>query len=227
MVPMRFAACAQASASCWSSSGGSFVEPFIKSTAYVTAFGWSFCLALVCLAQPVVRLLYGHQWDQAVDLVRLLAVAMAFSVPAALCETALLSAGAVGTIARVTGFAAIQSVVFVAVGATQGLIVLGATMIVAAAVTAALWLRATTRRIAIPWLALLPALGKSAAVALTAAIGPAVALVLYGPYPEVLLWPLSIGVLGGMTGFVFAVVFFKHPLKDEFFSIWTSLKPST
>jgi O-antigen/teichoic acid export membrane protein len=205
---------------------GSFVEPFIKSTAYVTAFGWSFCLALVCLAQPVVRLLYGHQWDQAVDLVRLLAVAMAFSVPAALCETALLSSGAVGIIARVTSFAALQRLAFVALGATQGLMELGAAMIVAAAVTAALWLRATTRHVAIPWLELLPALGRSAAVALTAAIGPAVALVLYGPYPEVLLWPLSIGVLGGMAGFVSAVMLFKHPLRDELFSIWARLNPS-
>ena len=205
---------------------GSFVEPFLKSTAYVTAFGWSFCLALVCLAQPVVRLLYGHQWDQSVDLVRLLAVAMAFSVPAALCETALLSSGAVGTIARVTVFSAIQSVAFVALGASQGLLVLGITMIAATAVRAVLWLRATARHISIPLSGLLPTFAKSGAVAMTTVIGPAVALLLYGPYPEALLWPLSIGCLGGLAGFVSAVMLFNHPLRDEFFTVWARLKPS-
>ena len=42
---------------------GSFSEPFLKATAYVTAFGWSFCLAVICLAHPIIRVLYGDQWD--------------------------------------------------------------------------------------------------------------------------------------------------------------------
>jgi len=199
---------------------GSFVEPFLKSTAYVTAFGWSFCLALVCLAQPVVRLLYGHQWDQAVDLVRLLAVAMAFSVPAALCEVALLSSGAVGTIARVTIFSAIQSVAFVALGASQGLLVLGIAMITAAAVTATLWLRATARHIDLPLLGLLITLRKSAAVALMAVIGPMIALWIYGPYPAVLVMPLVLGGGGGLAGFVAGVLVVRHPLLEEVLPIY-------
>lgn len=199
---------------------GSFVGPFLKSTAYVTAFGWSFCLALVCLAQPVVRLLYGHQWDQSVDLVRLLAVAMAFSVPAALCETALLSSGAVGTIARVTTLSAIQSVVLVALGASQTLVILGVAMVAAAAVTAALWLRATTRHIELPLLGLLLTLRKSAAVALVAATGPALALWIYGPYPEVVVMPLVLGGAGGLAGFVMSVLIFQHPLQEEILAIW-------
>lgn len=203
---------------------GSFVDPFLKSTAYVTAFGWSFCLALVCLAQPVVRLLYGHQWDQAVDLVRLLAVAMAFSVPAALCETALLSSGAVGTIARVTVFGAIQSVAFVVLGASQGLLVLGGAMIVAAAVTAALWLRATARRIDLPLPGLLIMLRKSAMVALMAAIGPVVALWIYGPYPTALVMPLVLGGGGGMAGFVAGVLVARHPLLEEVLPIYQRFK---
>ncbi|QDL36584.1 oligosaccharide flippase family protein [Rhodoferax sediminis] len=206
---------------------GSFVEPFLKSTAYVTAFGWSFCLALVCLAQPVVRLLYGHQWDQSVDLVRLLAVAMAFSVPAALCEVALLSSGAVGTIAQVTVFSAIQGVAFVAIGASQGLLMLGVATIVAAAVTAMLWLRATTRQIELPLHGLLPSLGKSAAVALIAAIGPVLVLWIYGPYPEVVVMPLVMGGVASGVGFVTGVLIFRHPLQEEILAVWVKLKRRT
>lgn len=203
---------------------GSFVDPFLKATAYVTAFGWSFCLAVVCLAHPIVRVLYGNQWDESVDLARLLAVAMVFSVPAALCETALLSSGAVATIARVTILSALQSVVFVSVGASQGLAALGFSIIASTAVTAAIWLRATSRHIDLPLLGLMRTLRQSALVALLAAVGPALALWIYGPYPEVFVMPLVLGGVGGLAGFVVGVMIFQHPLQDEIVAIWSKIK---
>lgn len=199
---------------------GSFVEPFLKATAYVTAFGWSFCLAVICLAHPIVRVLYGHQWDQSVDLARLLAVAMALSVPTALCGAALLSTGAATTIARITVISALQSVMLVALGASQGLIGLGIATIAAAAGSAAVALRATLRHISLPMSGLLGTLRQSAAVAILSAIGPSLALWIYGPYPEVLLMPLALGGAGGLTGFVVGVLVFHHPLQEEILAIW-------
>ena len=203
---------------------GSFVDPFLKATAYVTAFGWSFCLAVVCLAHPIVRVLYGNQWDESVDLARLLAVAKLFSVPASLCETALLSSGAVATIARVTILSALQSVVFVAVGASQGLVALGFSMMASAAVSAAIWLRATSKHIDLPLLGLMRTLRQSALVALLAAVGPALALWIYGPYPEVFAMPLVLGGVGGLAGFVVGVMIFQHPLQEEIVAIWLKIK---
>jgi O-antigen/teichoic acid export membrane protein len=203
---------------------GSFVDPFLKATGYVTAFGWSFCLAVICLAHPIVHALYGNQWDQSVDLARLLAVAMIFSAPAALCQTALLSSGTVTTIARVTVFSAIQSVAFVALGASLGLMALGFAMIASAAVSTTLWLRATARHIDLPLRGLLPTLLKSAVVALLAAIGPALALWLYGPYPEVLVMPLVLGGAGGLAGFVGGIYLVKHPLQEEIMTLWAKIK---
>ena len=203
---------------------GSFVDPFLKATAYVTAFGWSFCLAVVCLAHPMVRVLYGNQWDQSVDLARLLAVAMLFSVPASLCETALLSSGAVATIARVTILSALQSVVFVAVGASQGLVALGFSVMASAAVSAVIWLRATSRHIDLPLLGLMRTLRQSALVALLAAVGPALALWIYGPYPEVIAMPLVLGGVGSLAGFVVGVMIFQHPLQEEIVAIWSKIR---
>jgi O-antigen/teichoic acid export membrane protein len=200
---------------------GSLVDPFLKATAYITAFGWSFCLAVVCLAHPMVRVLYGDQWDQSVDLARLLAVAMAFTVPAALCQTALLSSGAVSTIARVTVVIALQSVVLVALGASQGLAELGIALIASAAISATLMLRATSRCIDLPLLKLLQTMRLSALVALLSAVGPALALWVYGPYPEFFLRPLLLGGAGGLTGFVAGIMILQHPLREEIIAIWT------
>ena len=195
---------------------GSFVAPFLKATSYVTAFGWSFCVAIIFLAHPLIRALYGDQWDRSVDLARLLAVAIAFAVPGALCQTALLSAGAVALIARVTILSTLQKLVFVALGASQGLETLGFALIGSSAVSCTLWLRATARHIDMPWLAMLHTLRQSATVAASASIGPAIAFAVYGAYPDGFLRPLLIGSLGSLLGFVSAVMYFRHPLREEF-----------
>jgi O-antigen/teichoic acid export membrane protein len=205
---------------------GGYSEPFLKATAYVTAFGWSFCLAIICLAHPVIRLLYGDQWDQAVDLARLLAVAMAFTVPAALCQTALLSSGAVTSIARVTVVSSVQSVALVALGATQGLVGVGLAMTAAAVVTATIWLRTTARHVGVPWRLLFVTFRKSAGVAVCAAFGPAMALWQFGLYPATMVPPLLLGGLGGLLGFVASIMLLKHPLREEFMVVWRKLSRS-
>ena len=198
---------------------GDFVAPFLKATSYVTALGWSFCLALICLAYPIVRVLYGDQWDQSVDLARLLAVAAIFSVPSSLCQTALLSTGAVTTMARLTVFGALQSLVFVAFGAWQGLLAMGVAVIAATALVAAMWLHATARHIELPLVRLLRMFRQSMAVALISAIGPALALWIYGPYPQVFLMPLLLGLGGSVMGFFVGIFVFKHPLQEEIMTI--------
>lgn len=210
-----------------SRAGESIVDPFLKATAYVTAFGWSFCLVVICLAHPIVRVMYGHQWDQSVDLARLLAVAIALNVPAALCGPALLSSGAVTVIARATIVSAILNVGFVALGASQGLIALCFAVIASATLTAFVWLRALSKHIDMPMSGLLRTLRKSAAVALLAGIGPVLALWIYGPYPDVLVMPLVIGGAGGLTGFLIGVMIFHHPLEEEIVAVWAKIKQAT
>ena len=203
---------------------GGFVEPFLKATSYVTAFGWSFCVVIVCLAHPIVRLLYGNQWDQSVDLARLLAVAMAFGVPAALCHTALLSTGAVAIIARVTVLSALQSMVFVAIGAAHGLLVLGTTSIAAAAVSSTIALQATSKHIGVPLNGLMDTLRKSAIVTLTVSIAPCLVFWIYGPYPDAWVLPLGLGGAGAAVGFVGGIILFNHPLKEDLIKFWSALQ---
>lgn len=198
---------------------GDFAGPFLKATSYVTAFGWTFCVGIICLAQPIVRILYGNQWDHSVDMARLLAVAAVFSVPVSLCNIALLSSGAVSTIARVTIFNACQTIAFVALGASHGLIALGLSIIVSTALGAAYSLHKALGHIRVSIHQLLGTLARSALVVSLAAIGPVIALLLYGPYPEVLVVPILIGGLGALIGFVGGIFIFKHPLQEEFAGI--------
>lgn len=202
---------------------GDYVEPFLKATAYVTAFGWSFCAVIVCLADPVIRLLYGDQWGMAVDLARLLAIAMAFSVPASLCRTALLSSGAVTQIARVTVMHALVSVALVAFAATKGLTYVGFAVVVSTAFGALMWLHATATHVRVSQRQLFSTFRKSATVACAASVAPVLALLLYGPQPTTLMMPLAIGGMGSALGFIASILILRHPLREELEVIWAKL----
>ena len=68
------------------------------------------------------------------------------------------------------------------------------------------------------------AFGGGALVALLAAIGPGLALWIYGPYPEVFLMPLAVGGVGSLVGFVVGVMVSRHPLHEEIMAIWSRIK---
>ncbi|SDP90477.1 Membrane protein involved in the export of O-antigen and teichoic acid [Rhodoferax sp. OV413] len=203
---------------------GDFIAPFLKATAYVTVVGWSFCVVIICLAHPIVRVLYGTQWDQSVDLARYLSVAIAFSVPASLCNIALLSSGAVAKIARLTIVNALQTVALVALGASQGLVALSLAVIVSAAISAANALQVTGKHLKLPLRGLLHAVRLSGQVALLTAVGPVLVVSEFGLYPETSLLPLALGGVSALLGFVAGVMLFKHPLQEELLSIWARIK---
>ena len=202
---------------------GDLSEPFLRATAYVTALGWSFCIGIICLAHPIIRTLYGFQWDHAVDLARLLAIATAFSVPASLCPTALLSAGAVSVIARVSVLCALQTILLVAIGASQSMMSVGIAMILAAGVSSAIWLRTSSKRLGFSLEAFFNAVVKSAVVAMLSGIGPLFAFFKYGAYPDERAAPIVLGCALGLMGFVGGILMVRHPLKDELTTLLAKL----
>ena len=101
---------------------------------------------------------------------------------------------------------------------------MGLAMIVSGTVTAMIWLRATTRQISIPLRGMLPTLRQSGQVALMAAIGPAIALWIYGPYPDLIVAPLLVGGTLGFVGFVLGILASNHPLKVEITAVWSRVK---
>lgn len=190
-------------------------DSFLTATAYVSVIGWLFCIILLCEAYPIIRLLYGEQWSESVALTRLLSVAMALSVPASLCYAALMSVGAVDVVVRLTLFGAIVTVLLVSAGVFYGAFGVGCAAIVIASMISSANLCLTARRINLPLLALGKTLLHSVKTVLPATIGPLIALWIFGPEPDNLVLPLIICVVGGGAGFLFGVLYFKHPIKRE------------
>jgi len=204
--------------------GGDFSQSFVKATGHVTAIGWTFCLTIVFLAHPIIRMLFGPQWVAAVDLARVLAAAMAFGVPVTLCFAALVAAGAVTRVLKATAASTAVILFLAAPGAWLGLLYTGWANVLASAFTAVLFMRITQNEIGFQWTTLRASLLKSGWVALCAALGPAAAWLAFGARPEEILAPIAVGTLGGAVGFLCAVFVFRHPIRDEVILLWGKVR---
>ncbi|MGH7185539.1 MAG: hypothetical protein ACREIB_04580, partial [Pseudomonadota bacterium] len=187
--------------------------------------GWSFLACLGILAFPAIRVLYGSQWDDAVDPTRWLAASMALAVPSYVCLAPMLATGAASQALRVAILSTCLYIASAGVGAHFGLLALSQSLLPAAALSSGLWLHAAKQHVGFKWTTLLGTLGKSAVVAVaTAAVPVAVSLVL-GWRSGDILTTLLVAIPGAVGGFCAAAYFTRHPLREEISGAIAAIKP--
>jgi len=206
---------------------GAIAPQFLKAIDYVSVLGWSFCLSMFFLAHPVVRVLYGDQWDSAVIMVRLLSLAMMFLVPSVLCHQALMASGGVGLLAPLALRNTLTSVICVALGAGSGhLEAVGWAAMLASALNAHRMLDATLKQIDLGWSKALAQLVRGLLVAVCTASAPAAAFFIWGAAPQVQVWPLLFGGIGAVACFLAAIFLIRHPIRVEVESVLGRLRGS-
>lgn len=195
--------------------GGSLEAPFLRSLAYVTVLGWSFFGGLALLAQPVLQLLYGHQWDGAVTVTRWLAVAFAIGLPATLIPTAMNSAGAIDKVMRTTVKVLAIQTAGVLLGAWHGLDAAAAGYAAAQPLCVALWIRTGRSTLQLRTRPLLKALSHSALVAAATVLAPLCVVLVLGLAPETVTLAIAASVGGGLLLFGATAIRTRHPIHEE------------
>ncbi len=195
--------------------GKDVTDTFLRACALITGLGWSFLACLGILAFPIVRVLYGSQWDDAVDPTRWLSAAMIVSVPVYVCLTPMLATGLVVLVLRIAALSTCISIAFVGVGAHFGLLTLSQLLVPAGLLSSALWLYLAQRHVGFGWTQLFGTFGKSIIVATaTAAVPLAVSLVL-GWRADAILTTLLIAIPGAAAAFCAAAYSTRHAVWDE------------
>lgn len=195
--------------------GASLKEPLLSAIGYVVPLAASFAIVLALLAHPIVRLLYGGQWDDSVDVTRLLALGMFLFSPVNLCSAALMSTGRVDLVLKLTLAHLGATLTAVGFGAPWGLLSVAALLAPVSGVVALCWIAAAQRVVGFAWRELGRVLARGVFVGACSGVVPLLAVLIWGLRPES-AWPsLLVGGSGALVGFLVAVNASRHPIKAE------------
>ena len=190
-------------------------ELYLKSLVYITGISWPFFAAGIVLAHPVIRLLFGPQWDVSVPLMRWLCAA-------ALVGTLVFQAGqflvALGRVRDATRLMVQYQLVGLAltVGAAfYGLHAVAAVQIVVYCVAVVLYYMSMRQYNVLRADNCIRALRPSAVVGVATCVVPAVVVAWPGFVDAHMLVALAAAILGGGLGWLLALLVVKHPLLDE------------
>lgn len=195
--------------------GGDMGHAFIRGNGYMTVVCWCFAAYLGVMAGPMILLLYGPQWTEAVTVARWLAVSMLLAGPATLSFQVLVGAGAANRLPRTMFTVAACSVLGAASGAHRGAEGMAIGLCVGTAAASLAWLREVHQVVAFNLRQWGATLARSAVV-VAGSTAPALFSVLW------LGWtpgsPLLVVVVTAATGaltFVLSALLVDHPIADE------------
>jgi O-antigen/teichoic acid export membrane protein len=189
--------------------------PFLASIAYLTVIGWPFYAFVALFALPVLRLLFGPQWDAAAPLVQLLAIAGVIGACWALSRHVLMAMGRAGEIAVAETYLNVFQIACIGIGAWIDLWAVAAAQILTFGLGFALYYRLLARTIGIATRDFISALSRSAGVTAVSAIGAAAVKVVLDS-PEINPW-LLVPLAGSAwaIGWLVGVHVFGHPIRNE------------
>lgn len=199
-------------------------DPYLAAVEQLTALSWPFFAGLVLLAYPMVRALYGMQWDASVPLVQLLCVAGALGSVSMFAGQVMVANGQVGDSTRFQLYTQPVRIVSVLVGAYHSLMWVAAAIVLSEIVTLAVVSGFLRRTINVGPGAVLRACVKSGVVTVCAAIVPLL-VNLFWPNDPAHPWPpLAVGILGAAVGWLGSMWLVNHPLAAHLTPVFSKLK---
>lgn len=196
-------------------AGNSLGRPFLRMSELVLGLGWSFFAVLALLAFPVVRLLYGGQWDDAVLPCRWLALAALAGLPGLVCQPPLIALGAMKQVTLAAAVSAGLALLAVAGGAAFGTVVVAQALVLAGAASTATWLVLAKRRLGFSWADYVRSLGRTARVAAASAVCPVLLVLVLGWRPTAHPALVLVVVLPSTLCMLAALFAVKHELASE------------
>jgi O-antigen/teichoic acid export membrane protein len=97
-------------------------QVYLRTVSYMTAFAWPFFAFVALMALPLVRLLYGNQWDAAAPLIRIMCFSSAIVSMSSMARYFLVATGHVKTQARLDALAVPVRVAALLAAAPFGLV---------------------------------------------------------------------------------------------------------
>ena len=195
--------------------GRSVMEDYLKSVSYLTVIAWPFYGMLFFMAGPIIRILFGDQWDMSIPLVRYLAVAAAIGAFWSLAGQALMAAGFVRKVFLAEAIIQSVRIGFVVAAVFHSLEMVAATQVIVYVIGFLVYQQFMQRHLDIGLVAVLRASFKSLLVAMISLIGPGIVVLAWGLHPTNFVLSLLVASIACGVGWLIGILICGHPVKGE------------
>ena len=204
--------------------GQSPKESYIKVLGLVTAALWPALVTLILLAEPIVRILLGPQWQGVVPIVQVLAGALIFSFPMTLHYPTLVALGAIRVVPATVLAQTAVTISVLGYAAPFGLETVALSAFVIVPFCSLLSLVVVRHLLKFGWLELAAAIAPCVVATFFCAVGP-LALMAAAGWQQALSIPLAIaaGSLAG-AGWIGGLWLTRHALLQEMVQLGAKLK---
>ena len=199
--------------------GGDLRLSYLRTVRYMTAVAWPFFCLLGILALPVLRLLYGAQWDAAAPLIRLMCWSSAIFSMFSMARYLFVASGHVREQARLDAWAVLLRVSALVPAATAGLEWVAGAVVFGFLARSWLTWRCLSRLHGVTAAGLLHSVWQSALLAALCAV-PALAALLT---LQDAAWQLMGGGAAALAAWIAGIVLLRHPLADELMRLLSRL----
>ena len=188
---------------------------YLKSTTYVTGFSWPFLCFAALMGYPIMRLMFGDQWDAAVPILQLMAINALVGVINMDSLQLLVAMGRAGLVTRIALFSQSLRIAILIVTAYYGLIAIAAGIIVTTTVVTFVNFVILCRTTPMTPRDCVQALVPSAIATVITMIPPGLIVLLDPPAPDNLVSPLFFGVIAAGLSWLLGLWIARHPLGYE------------
>jgi O-antigen/teichoic acid export membrane protein len=196
-------------------AGTDVLAPFLRTVSLLTGLVWPFAILLGTMAYPVIRVLFGTQWDDSIPLVRILCLSLVIGAPFQLLGSLFLALGKMRPLMAAASISVVSKLTFVLIGAKMGLPYVAIAYVAATLVSAVIGYVLLRSAIGLRAWPLVHAMMPSGGIALLSALGPIAVVLLFSIGPDSIWIPLLVAVSTSAIGWGIGVIFFNHPLKAE------------
>jgi O-antigen/teichoic acid export membrane protein len=195
--------------------GHDIAAGFLKSVNYLTVIAWPFFIFLALMAYPIVRILYGSQWDASVPLVKLFCIYAVFLAPFYVAPSVLLALGQAKKHMDAQLVLVLVKVVVLVIVAPYGVDAVALAVILSGLIGGFVYYAKMRSSVGLNVAGFVHAMTKSSLVTICSAVGPAMVLVMMPIGPEHVWLPLIAAAALAALGWLGGVFGLGHPIKEE------------
>lgn len=192
---------------------------YLRALVYLTGISWPFFAFAALMAFPMIRIMFGDQWDAAVPLMRWLCAAAIVGTLIYLCNSFFVAIGRVNAATIVEIQYQFASLALAIVAAFFSVEAVAASQILVYVIAAALYYRKMHDFDELALGKCVRALMPSVVITLTSSIVPAIVLAWPDLLSEHMITAFLVAGLGAGGGWIIGIIAVKHPLLGELRSI--------